>query len=148
MQRRTLVIAAGLIGGLVAAHAKETPMTTPAHEVEIAQRLIDLHFSIWNDPDPAARFAKFASVYTPDFFVADYAGKAADYQAVNALIDRVQGEHAGFVFTPEPISWNHGLGRVTWGYGPKDQPRLIRGEDIFTVSSGRLSSAYVFIDQP
>lgn len=123
-------------------------MTTQAHEVETAQRLVDLHFSIWNDTDKATRFAKFASAYTLDFFVADYADKATDYLSVNELIDRVQGRHAGFVFTPDPISWNHGLGRVTWGYGPKEHPNLIRGEDIFTVSNGRLSSAHVFIDKP
>lgn len=121
-------------------------MHTRNQEVEAAQRLIDLHFAIWNDTDKAARQARFATAYAPDFFVADDAGKAAGYLAVDRLIEKVQSEHAGFVFTPDPIAWNQGLGRVTWGYGPKERPGLIRGEDIFTVRDGRLSSAYVFID--
>ncbi|MBS0452704.1 MAG: nuclear transport factor 2 family protein [Proteobacteria bacterium] len=121
-------------------------MNTSAQEIETAQRLIDLHFEIWNHTDKAARLAKFAAVYAPDFFVADYAGKARGFHEVNDLIERVQSGHAGFVFSPDPIAWNHGLGRVSWGYGPKAQTHLIRGEDIFTVRDGRLSSAYVFID--
>lgn len=121
-------------------------MDTNAQEIETAQRLIDLHFEIWNHTDKAARLAKFAAVYAADFFVADHAGKALGLHEVDELIERVQSGHAGFVFSPDPIAWNHGLGRVTWAYGPKEQPHLIRGEDIFTVSDGRLSSAYVFID--
>ena len=122
-------------------------MYTNAQEIETAQRLIDLHFEIWNHTDRAARLAKFEAAYAPEFFVADHAGKAVGFEQVNQLIERVQSEHAGFVFSPAPVTWNHGLGRVTWGYGPRGQPNLIRGEDIFTVSDGRLSSAYVFIER-
>jgi hypothetical protein len=121
-------------------------MDTHAQEVEVAQRLIDLHFAIWNDTDKAARLARFGAVYSPDFFVADESGKTGDLREVDQLIEKVQSEHAGFVFSPAPISLNHGLGRVTWVYGPKDRPGLIRGEDIFTVRDGRLASAHVFID--
>ncbi|MBS0454161.1 MAG: nuclear transport factor 2 family protein [Proteobacteria bacterium] len=121
-------------------------METNPQELETAQRLIDLHFEIWNHTDRAARLAKFEAAYAPEFFVADHAGKAVGFEQVNQLIERVHSEHAGFVFSPATVTWNHGLGRVTWGYGPPEQPHLIRGEDIFTVSHGRLSSAHVFIE--
>jgi len=122
-------------------------MDTNAQEAATAQRLVDLHFAIWNDRDQAARLAKFEAVYAPDFFVADHAGKAAGFDEVNALIERVQSGHPGFVFAPDPIAWNHGTGRVTWTYGPPEHPDRIRGEDIITLRRGRLASAHVFIDE-
>lgn len=122
-------------------------MNTETPDVAIVQTLIDRHFEIWNDPDRQARLAKFSAVYTEDLLLADYAGATTGYAAAEQLLARVQAEHAGFSFTPDPVSWNHGLGRVTWGFGPKDNPDLIRGEDIFTVRDGRLSSLHVFLDK-
>lgn len=111
-----------------------------------AQALIDRHFQIWNASDAATRLAQFAQVYTPDFFVADEHGVAEGHANVNALIQKVQDAHSGFVFSPAPITWNHGIGRVTWGYGPRSQPNQVRGEDIFTIRDGQLASAHVFLD--
>lgn len=86
-------------------------------------------------------------MYAEDFFVADESGVARGHEAVGALIAKVQREHPGFVFTPEPIQWNHGIGRVAWGYGPRDNPNLVRGEDIFTIDDGKLASARVFLNR-
>ncbi|SKC23308.1 hypothetical protein SAMN05216168_5256 [Kosakonia radicincitans] len=119
-------------------------MTSP--ELQIAQHLIDKHFVIWNDPQP--RISSFGEVYTGDFYVADYADIATGYPQVVALIARVQREHPGFVFHPAPVTWNHGLGRVTWSYGPQNDSGLVHGEDIFTVRDGRIASIHVFINQP
>lgn len=122
-------------------------MDTHAQDLALAQTLIDRHFEIWNHTDPTARLALFAAAYTPEVVVADYAGKASGYAHVNQMIDRVLTQHAGFTFRPDPVSWNHGLGRVTWSYGPADNPGLIRGEDIFTVQNGKLASLHVFLDK-
>lgn len=111
-----------------------------------AQDLIDADFAIWNDPEPASRLPRFAAVYRPDVVVADYAAEVTGFAKVNDLIDRVQRENAGFVFTPEPVVWNHGLGRVVWGYGPPEDPDRVRGEDIFTIREGLLATLHVFID--
>ena len=111
------------------------------------QQLIDRHFAIWNNTDAVEREKAFATVYTSDFFVADEHGVNEGAKRVNAAIDNVQSQHPGFVFTPAAVEWNHGIARVTWGYGPKDNPYLVRGEDVFTVSESRLSSARVFLNQ-
>jgi hypothetical protein len=50
------------------------------------------------------------------------------------------------IFRPRPVAWNHGLGRVTWSYGPYSDPDRMRREDIFTVEQGKLASLRVFID--
>ncbi|WP_312209651.1 nuclear transport factor 2 family protein [Pseudescherichia sp.] len=140
-----LVLAALLM--LPVAHSRETKtMTTSAQDITIAQRLIDHHFAIWNDRNPASRIEEFAQVYTPDFFAADEDGVTTGYASVVKMIEKVQAGHPGFTFTPDPISWNYGIGRVTWGYGPKENPNLVRGEDIFTLQDGKISSARVFID--
>ncbi|KRA03817.1 4-hydroxythreonine-4-phosphate dehydrogenase [Achromobacter sp. Root565] len=115
---------------------------------DVAQRLIDVHFSIWNDADSHSRELKFDQVYTQDFFVADQSGVAAGYAEVNRLIEQLQGTHAGFRFTPAPITWNHGVGRVVWSYGPRGNPDQVHGEDIFTIKDGKLASAHVFLDRP
>lgn len=111
------------------------------------QQLIDRHFAIWNSTDVAEREKAFAAVYSSDFFVADYDGLNEGTDRVNAAISKVQSQHPGFIFTPAPVEWNHGIARVTWGYGPKDNPYLVKGEDVFTISEGRLSSARVFISR-
>lgn len=111
------------------------------------QQLIDRHFALWNSTDAAERAKGFADVYTSDFFVADDDGLSAGSEGINAAINKVQSQHAGFIFTPAPVEWNHGLARVTWGYGPQDKPYLVRGEDVFTVSDGKLSSARVFLNR-
>ena len=41
----------------------------------------------------------------------------------------------------------HGVGRVTWSYGPASNPDLIRGEDIFTITDGKLASTRVFLNK-
>lgn len=132
-------------------HAHEaTIMThTASDAVDLAamQRLLDRHFEIWNAPISPATMAKFQDIYTADFFVADEHGKAVGYEQVAKLIQKVQSGHPDFVFTPAPASWNHGLGRVTWGYGPRSNPNQVRGEDIFTIENGKLSSARVFLDK-
>lgn len=120
-----------------------TNQTAPAD----LQQLIDRHFAIWNNTRAAERATAFASVYTADFFVADYEGLSTGTEGINAAINKVQTQHPGFIFTPAPVEWNHGVARVTWGYGPQDQPWRVRGEDVFTVSNGKLSSARVFLNQ-
>lgn len=129
-----------------AATAQTGASTQADVSLPLAQRLIDTHFKIWNDTDPAARLAQFDAVYAPDLTVADYAGIASGFDDVNQLIGRVQTQHPGFAFTPDPVTWNHGFGRVTWGYGPSDKPNAVRGEDIFTIKNGRIESFRVFLD--
>ncbi len=116
-------------------------------DVAVAQQLIERHFEIWNDNDASHWAAKFPQVYTADVLMADYGGAATGYAGIRPLIERVQAEHAGFRFTPGAVALNHGLGRITWSFGPKDHPDQIRGEDIFTIRDGRLASLHVFIDK-
>lgn len=143
------LLLAALLATTTASFAENSTMnmnTTQAAPAGL-QQLIDRHFAIWNNPDAVERAKGFADVYTADFFVADYDGLSAGVERVNAAINKVQSQHPGFIFTPAPVEWNHGIARVTWGYGPKDNPYLVRGEDVFTVSHGRLASARVFLSK-
>lgn len=145
---QTLMLAA-LLAGTHNVLAESITMNIPTNQPEPTnlQQLIERHFAIWNNIDAAAREKEFAAVYSSDFFVADYDGINEGADRVNAAIRKVQSQHPGFIFAPAPVEWNHGIARVTWGYGPKDNPSLVRGEDIFTISAGRLSSARVFISK-
>lgn len=145
---QTLLLTA-LLAGTHNVIAKSITMniTTTQPEPTNLQQLIDRHFAIWNNADAATREKEFAAVYSSDFFVADYDGMNEGADRVNAAITKVQSQHPGFIFIPAPAEWNHGIARVTWGYGPKDNPYLVRGEDVFTISEGRLSSAHVFLSK-
>ncbi|WP_128599758.1 nuclear transport factor 2 family protein [Pantoea wallisii] len=145
---QTLLVAA-LLAGTHNVLAENTTMTimTTQHAPAGLQQLIDRHFAIWNNTNAVEREKDFAAVYSANFFMADYDGLNEGADRVNAAISKVQSQHAGFIFTPAPVEWNHGIARVTWGYGPKENPWLVRGEDIFTVSEGRLSSARVFLNK-
>ncbi|WP_153011444.1 nuclear transport factor 2 family protein [Type-D symbiont of Plautia stali] len=143
------LLLAVLLAGSHNVLAENTTMniTTAQIAPEGLQQLIDRHFAIWNNTDAVEREKAFAAVYSADFFVADYAGLNTGADRVNAAISKIQAQHPGFIFTPASVEWNHGLARVTWGYGPKDNPTLVRGEDVFTVSAGRLTSARVFLNK-
>ncbi|MGR5945305.1 nuclear transport factor 2 family protein [Enterobacter sp. C4G1] len=143
---QTLLLAA-LLTGTHNVLAESITMNITTIEPAGLQQLIERHFAIWNNTDAAEREKEFAAVYSSDFFVADYDGLNEGADRVNAAISKVQSQHPGFIFTPAPVEWNHGIARVTWGYGPKDNPYLVRGEDVFTISEGRLSSARVFISK-
>lgn len=134
------------IAALLAASLAHAQPPTDA-DTAAAQQLMDRHFAVWNDTDAARRAASFAQLYSADVLFADYHGVARGHAGVGEMIQRVQDGHAGYRFTPEPVTWNHGLGRVRWGYGPQDDPNRIRGEDIFTIQGGKLASAYVFFDK-
>lgn len=144
---RTGFLLAALLAGTNTSFAKDITMNITTTEAAPAglQQLIDRHFAIWNNQDAVERATRFADVYTSDFYVADNEGLSEGAERVNAAISKVQSQHPGFVFTPAPVEWNHGIARVTWGYGPQDKPCLVNGEDIFTVSNGKLSSARVFL---
>jgi hypothetical protein len=147
--KKIIVLGAWLIAVLMAPiiHSQEiSTMSTDDKSIATAQLLIDRHFEIWNDREAEVRLAKFSAVYAHDFTVADYAALATGSLAVNQLIDRVLAQHQGFRFSPEPVAWNHGIGRVRWGFGPKENPNQVRGEDIFTISNGKLATMHVFLD--
>lgn len=143
---QTLLLAA-LLAGTGNVFAENSTMTITTNQAAPAdlQQLIDRHFAIWNNTDAAERASRFAAVYTQNFYVADAHGLNEGADRVNRAITDVQSKHPGFIFTPSAVEWNHGIARVTWGYGPQDMPYLVRGEDIFTVSDNRLSSARVFL---
>jgi len=122
-------------------------MTSTHNDASAAQALIDRHFELWNDTNPANWAAQYQRIYTQDFFVADHAGVAQGYEQLTPLLRKVQLAHPGYVFRPAPVQWNYGVGRVTWGYGPSDNPDQIHGEDIFTIENGKLASARVFFDK-
>lgn len=144
-----ILLASALLASAHYASARENPVNIETTQPEPAelQQLIDRHFAIWNDIHSAERAKKFPEVYTHDFFVADENGLNQGMTQVNAAISKVQSLHSGFIFTPAPVQWNHGIARVSWGYGPVSNPFLVRGEDIFTVSHNRLSSARVFLQK-
>jgi hypothetical protein len=64
-------------------------------------------------------------------------------------------EAAGKLFTQFPgyrfsvvggVQALHGIGRLGWAYGPPEDPRRIRGEDIGVTKDGKILALYTFIN--
>jgi hypothetical protein len=127
-----ILMGAMLVASLSQARAPQPD--TREQDSAVIQNLIDRHFEIWNDSNSSRR-------------VPNYAGAVSGHAGVEQKLSEVQGKFPGYRFSPDPASWNHGLGRVTWGYGPADNPNLIRGEDIFTVADGKIATLRVFINK-
>jgi hypothetical protein len=123
-------------------------MDTQVRDNAAVQALVDRHFAIWNEHDAARRSPHYADLYSAGIVVADYAGMAVGVTELDAKIDEVLKQHPGFAFHPEPATWNHGIGRVRWGFGPTGNPDQVRGQDIFTIEDGKIASLHVFIDLP
>lgn len=140
-----IFMGAMLIASLAQARTPQPDTREP--DSAVIQNLIDRHFEVWNDSNSSRRVPKYAGLYTGDVLVADYAGAVSGHAGIEQKLSEVQGKFPGYRFNPDPASWNHGLGRVTWGYGPADNPNLIRGEDIFTIADGKIASLRVFINK-
>jgi hypothetical protein len=96
--KKIIALGAWLIAALITpiSHSQEiSTMSADDTSVSTAQSLINRHFEIWNDRNADVRLTKFATPYTADFTVADYAATATGYPAVNQLIDRVLTQHQG-----------------------------------------------------
>jgi hypothetical protein len=66
---------------------------------------------------------------------------------LDGAIARIQEHTPGFVFseigTPQA---HHGIGRMSWGYGPQGEPPKVTGLDVVVIRESKIAAMYTFLD--
>ena len=111
--------------------------------------LIGKYLDTWNETDPVRRQKLIGEVFADDAQYTDPLAEVRGRGAIDALIDAVQQQFPGFVFTPAgPVDAHHQQGRFTWGLGPDGAEPVVIGFDVaVTDEAGQIASVYGFLDK-
>jgi len=146
MKNEIMTILSALVFGSSFAGAQVITKTEDSPSAQaLAETLIQKHFRNMNDRNSSERRKRFEEIYSKEFYFADTSMASVGFEGITSFIDHVQSGHAGFVFSPISVTLNHGIGCAIWNYGPKEDPKRILGEDIFTIENGKLASMRVFL---
>ena len=111
--------------------------------------LIGKYLETWNETDPVRRQKLIAEVFAADAQYTDPLAEVRGRGAIDALIDAVQKQFPGFVFTPAgPVDAHQQQVRFTWGLGPDGAEPPVIGFDVaVTDEAGQIASVYGFLDK-
>lgn len=119
---------------------------TPSPEA-IAELLRALVMEVFDEHDPVRRAGAMPRVFASDVHFVDPAGVHAGHeeveQAVLALHARLPDYRFNLTSEPQAIAYS---GRVTWAFGPPDDPRRVTGMDVIMVRDERVSTLLTFLD--
>jgi SnoaL-like domain len=107
------------------------------------------YIAAWNETDPAARRAAVERVFAPDAVYTDPIAGAAGHEQISSLIEAVQNQFPGLVFTlgSEPDA-HHDIARFTWNLGPAGESPLIVGFDVVVLTpEGGIGRVHGFLDK-
>lgn len=101
---------------------------------------------VFNERDGGRRRAAIERTYLDTVQFSDPEEVVTGHDALDAKAQRLLDGAPGFVFSPAgAVHVNHDLGYLTWGFGPQDQPPVVRGVDIALVRDGRIATIYTFL---
>jgi hypothetical protein len=133
-----------MAGTPAAEHGGATDNPQEAPMDDIRQRYLDTWNATGEDRTRllAAHWAEGATYVDP---LAEVAGHAQ----LGALIDGVQQQFPGFVFSPVgPADGHHDLVRFRWGLGPAGDEPVVVGSDVVALDGeGRITAVRGFLDQ-
>jgi SnoaL-like domain len=119
-------------------------MPSPEAIAALARALV---MEVFNERDPDRRANSIPQVFASDVQFADPAGVHTGYeeleQAVLALHARLPEYRFNLTSEPQSIACS---GRVTWAFGPPDDPQRVTGMDVIMVRGGRVSALLTFLD--
>lgn len=118
----------------------------------VIDELAARYTAVWNEPDPAARDAAVAGLWSADaracIAVHEYAGLDAIRQWVTASYEDFVAKQ-GFVFRPHgPAEAHHDGVRIRWEMAPAagGDPVSVGVQFLLLAADGRIQSDYQFID--
>lgn len=111
-------------------------------------QLTDSYLAMWNATG-SNRAELIAALCAEGVRYTDPMGDAAGRDALDATIDAVQGQFAGFTFVlAGPVDAHHDQARFSWELGPEGSPAPIAGFDVITTDeSGRITRVLGFLDR-
>src|SRR5260370_15999942 len=115
---------------------------------DISQELLkrNLH-EVFGERNAMRRRERIAELWTVDCTFVDNDGEHQGQDALDGAIARIQEHTPGFVFseigTPQA---HHGIGRMSWGYGPQGEPPKVTGLDVAVIRESKIAAMYTFLD--
>jgi SnoaL-like protein len=104
---------------------------------------------VFGQRDPDRRAAAMAAIYATDITFHEHDRVSTGTEAVAARVQDLLDGAPGWVFRPVgEVAVNHDLGRLHWSFGPDGAAPALTGTDVAHVAGGRISSLYVFLDDP
>lgn len=110
--------------------------------------IVEQYLATWNATGDE-RDALIAEHWSPEAAYTDPMAEVVGHQAVAALVDGVQAQFPGFVFTRiGEVDAHHRQLRFRWGLGPEGAEPLVIGFDVLvTDESGRIHDVRGFLDK-
>jgi SnoaL-like domain len=104
---------------------------------------------VFGEGDPTRRRKAIEEIYAEDAVVYVPPGTIVGHKALDKFAGELRATHPHYVYTPfgEPQVL-HNSARVAWGSGPRGEPPAYTGEDVIVVRDGKISTLYVYLDQP
>jgi ketosteroid isomerase-like protein len=119
-------------------------MPSPEAIAVLARALV---MNVFDEHDPVRRADAISQVFASNIHFEDPAGVHTGHeeleQAVLALHARLPECRFNLTSEPQSISCS---GRVTWAFGPPDDPQRVTGMDVIMVRDGRVSILLTFLD--
>lgn len=110
--------------------------------------IVEQYLATWNATG-AEREALLAEHWSPDVTYVDPLAEVSGAAAVGALVDAVQAQFPGFVFSraSEPDAHHRQL-RFSWGLGPEGEEPVVIGSDVVVLDeAGRIQDVRGFLDR-
>ena len=111
--------------------------------------IIANYLATWNETDPAARRALLEAHWSADASYRDPLVQVSGHDQLDAVIEGVHQQFAGFVFTAYgPSDAHHNQLRFGWALGPAGVEPPVLGFDVLvTDDDGRIVSVLGFLDR-
>ncbi|GAA4381571.1 nuclear transport factor 2 family protein [Nocardioides caricicola] len=110
--------------------------------------IVEQYLATWN-ASGAEREALLAEHWSPDVRYVDPLAEVSGTAAVGALVDAVQGQFPGFVFSQaSEADAHHRQLRFSWGLGPEGEEPVVIGFDVVVLDEdGRIQDVRGFLDR-
>jgi hypothetical protein len=110
--------------------------------------IVDTYLATWN-AEGAERAQLLADHWSADVSYVDPLAEVSGHAELSALIDGVQAQFPGFVFSQvSDVDAHHQQMRFSWGLGPAGEEPVVIGFDVVVLdSAGRISDVRGFLDK-
>ncbi|MFC3562833.1 nuclear transport factor 2 family protein [Pedobacter jamesrossensis] len=109
--------------------------------------LIEKHLDLWSERNSEFRKNELASVYSSLVTIHDPIAGLIRFEELNSFIDDLLRKFSNFKFSiMEPIDVHGEVARLSWAFGPEDNPEEVTGQDFFIFMDGKIISLSIFLD--
>lgn len=107
------------------------------------------YLAAFNTTDPVQRKERVSALFAADAHYVDPLADVTGHDQLNGLIEGIQGQFPGWVFTPVgEVDGHHTQARFGWGLGPEGAEPPVVGFDVVVLDDdGRIRAVHGFLDR-